>query len=430
MGYPVTTRGPQTPADWAALNPVLNQFELGIEIDPATGQYGKTKLGDGRTAWNDLAYASGGLTAAEILGLPSAVPPSDARFAFLGVPASRIVRVHYADVPADLSKVLTVAGIAVTFQQIFDAVEPDSAATWAESTAGYITEDFLERGFAAAGVVSAVYVAASGDLDITLLPGLSYNALAFGSTDVNVGCGDWLRCVGAGTDGVNRADYSPSVWSVYDGVLRTVLWAVVSNANIYISGGVGAWGITISDGDPVYTYTWPSATYVNPTTLAPADWTPINGGIAPGPQFAQLGMDEAMYKCTAGDITANNPQVVTVDFDFSVSDPQNLLPAVPTGKIRIPVSITLHGAANANAADNNLEIGWNGNADGLGFAVESLGNLTGDFAFISTQYGSVAPAEAQAFNLGTADQVLTGQYQGTPIVAVVKLDITYIDRDA
>jgi len=56
MSFPVTTRGPQTAADWTAANPILDQFEVGIEINPATGAYERAKLGDGRTAWADLAY--------------------------------------------------------------------------------------------------------------------------------------------------------------------------------------------------------------------------------------------------------------------------------------------------------------------------------------------------------------------------------------
>lgn len=59
MSFPVTTRGPQTAADWTAANPTLDQFEIGIEVNPATGSYGPIKIGDGRTAWNDLPYAVG-----------------------------------------------------------------------------------------------------------------------------------------------------------------------------------------------------------------------------------------------------------------------------------------------------------------------------------------------------------------------------------
>ncbi len=52
----LTIHGVQTAADWASENPVLPQFALGIERDPATGAYTKAKLGDGVTAWNDLPY--------------------------------------------------------------------------------------------------------------------------------------------------------------------------------------------------------------------------------------------------------------------------------------------------------------------------------------------------------------------------------------
>lgn len=56
MSFPVTTRGPQTAADWSAANPVLSQFEIGIEVDPATGAYTKAKIGNGVTPWNSLQY--------------------------------------------------------------------------------------------------------------------------------------------------------------------------------------------------------------------------------------------------------------------------------------------------------------------------------------------------------------------------------------
>lgn len=55
----VTARGPQTAADWTALNPTLDQFEIGIEVNPATGKYERQKMGDGRTAWNSLPYMGG-----------------------------------------------------------------------------------------------------------------------------------------------------------------------------------------------------------------------------------------------------------------------------------------------------------------------------------------------------------------------------------
>lgn len=41
-------------SQWAVTNPVLESGELGIETDTK-----KLKLGDGRTAWNDLVYVGG-----------------------------------------------------------------------------------------------------------------------------------------------------------------------------------------------------------------------------------------------------------------------------------------------------------------------------------------------------------------------------------
>jgi hypothetical protein len=41
-----------TAANWAAANPILMEGELGIVTDGAKGY----KIGDGVTAWNNLAY--------------------------------------------------------------------------------------------------------------------------------------------------------------------------------------------------------------------------------------------------------------------------------------------------------------------------------------------------------------------------------------
>jgi hypothetical protein len=43
-----------TASQWAVTNPVLESGELGIELDTK-----KLKLGDGRTAWNNLVYVGG-----------------------------------------------------------------------------------------------------------------------------------------------------------------------------------------------------------------------------------------------------------------------------------------------------------------------------------------------------------------------------------
>ena len=43
-----------TAANWTSINPVLAAGEMGVETDT-----NKFKFGDGVTAWNSLAYASG-----------------------------------------------------------------------------------------------------------------------------------------------------------------------------------------------------------------------------------------------------------------------------------------------------------------------------------------------------------------------------------
>lgn len=52
MGDVIQLKG-GTAAEWTAANPVLRARELGIETDTLN-----TKIGDGVTAWNTLAYAS------------------------------------------------------------------------------------------------------------------------------------------------------------------------------------------------------------------------------------------------------------------------------------------------------------------------------------------------------------------------------------
>ena len=52
-----------TAANWTANNPILAAGEPGLETDT-----GKTKYGDGTTAWISLGYATGGITAREQIG--------------------------------------------------------------------------------------------------------------------------------------------------------------------------------------------------------------------------------------------------------------------------------------------------------------------------------------------------------------------------
>jgi len=51
-------------ATWESVNPVLADGELGIEIIPSGPE--KIKVGDGETAWNDLAYVSGSGTVEDV----------------------------------------------------------------------------------------------------------------------------------------------------------------------------------------------------------------------------------------------------------------------------------------------------------------------------------------------------------------------------
>jgi len=42
-----------TSVNWASVNPILAQGELGLELDTT-----KYKIGDGTTAWNSLSYGA------------------------------------------------------------------------------------------------------------------------------------------------------------------------------------------------------------------------------------------------------------------------------------------------------------------------------------------------------------------------------------
>ena len=64
-----------TAANWTANNPILAAGEPGLETNT-----GKTKYGDGTTAWNSLGYATGGITAREQIGyfMTHGTVPNDA----------------------------------------------------------------------------------------------------------------------------------------------------------------------------------------------------------------------------------------------------------------------------------------------------------------------------------------------------------------
>lgn len=57
-----------TAANWSAVNPILAQGELGIEVDSHN-----IKCGDGSTPWNELIYlinvSSDGITTGKAIGM-------------------------------------------------------------------------------------------------------------------------------------------------------------------------------------------------------------------------------------------------------------------------------------------------------------------------------------------------------------------------
>lgn len=46
-----------TAANWSASNPILEERELAVEVQPKTSTPWKMKIGDGQTPWNDLPYS-------------------------------------------------------------------------------------------------------------------------------------------------------------------------------------------------------------------------------------------------------------------------------------------------------------------------------------------------------------------------------------
>lgn len=66
-----------TASQWTSTNPTLAAGEWGLETDTL-----KTKIGDGSTAWNSLAYATGTISISNVTGLGTGVAT------FLGTPSS------------------------------------------------------------------------------------------------------------------------------------------------------------------------------------------------------------------------------------------------------------------------------------------------------------------------------------------------------
>lgn len=66
-----------TASQWTSANPTLASGEWGFETDT-----NKTKIGDGSTAWNSLAYATGSVSISNVTGLGSGVAT------FLATPSS------------------------------------------------------------------------------------------------------------------------------------------------------------------------------------------------------------------------------------------------------------------------------------------------------------------------------------------------------
>lgn len=93
-------------ADWTAENVVLNAGEVGIEIDT-----GKTKMGDGATAWTSLAYVgatSGSPAVTSVAGRTGAVVLAAADVSGVATPTTVSAQITAA---APVAATKTAAGL-------------------------------------------------------------------------------------------------------------------------------------------------------------------------------------------------------------------------------------------------------------------------------------------------------------------------------
>jgi hypothetical protein len=75
-----------TASQWTSANPTLASGEWGFETDTL-----KTKIGNGSTAWNSLAYATGSVSISNVTGLGTGVET------FLATPSSANLRTAVSD---------------------------------------------------------------------------------------------------------------------------------------------------------------------------------------------------------------------------------------------------------------------------------------------------------------------------------------------
>lgn len=75
-----------TASQWTSANPTLASGEWGFETDTL-----KTKIGNGSTAWNSLAYATGSVSISNVTGLGTGVET------FLATPSSANLRTALSD---------------------------------------------------------------------------------------------------------------------------------------------------------------------------------------------------------------------------------------------------------------------------------------------------------------------------------------------
>jgi hypothetical protein len=75
-----------TASQWTSANPTLASGEWGFETDTL-----KTKIGNGSTAWNSLAYATGSISISNVTGLGTGVET------FLATPSSANLRTAITD---------------------------------------------------------------------------------------------------------------------------------------------------------------------------------------------------------------------------------------------------------------------------------------------------------------------------------------------
>ena len=158
--FPLTTAAQMTAADWTAKNPVLEQFQMGVESDT-----GKTKVCMGpRTAWNSLDYWSPGGSGVQIVTATVQTNVGTKQALLAAVPTGK-VRIVTETVARNASTSL--AGIGGGIVYGFDVLASNVGGfNWDGTGLIYLTDDerYITGTLAGAGGASYSYRGEAGDV--------------------------------------------------------------------------------------------------------------------------------------------------------------------------------------------------------------------------------------------------------------------------